>query len=151
MKTLILSGFIVLAIAVAVYLVTSLQTVSRQLMDPKDLPRATFEVTKWTSDANAVAYILDDPAETTPTLVSAGLGKKEAMGSGEPHQYLNEAGTPIQVQRIQNKKTGAAFGYVIAPASLEINAGYNLLKQSVMIFINDPQDSYHRRAREGGP
>jgi hypothetical protein len=150
METLILSGFIVLAIAVAVYLVTSLQIVSRQLMDPKDLPRATFEVTKWTSDANAVAYILDDPAETTPTIVSAGLGKKEAMGLAEPHEYLNKAGAPIQVHRIQNKKTGAAFGYVLSPARLEINAGYNILKQSVMISISDPEDSHHRRAREGG-
>jgi hypothetical protein len=149
MKTLILSGFIVLAIAVAVYLVTSLQRVSRHLMDPKDLPRATFEVTKWTSDGNAVAYILHDPAGTTPTMVSAGLGKKEAMGLGEPHQYLNEAGTSIQVQRIQNRKTGDAFGYVIAPARLEINAGYNILKQSVIIFISDPEDSHHRKLREG--
>jgi hypothetical protein len=151
MKTLILSGFIVLAIAVAVYLVTSLQNVSRQLIDPKDLPRTTFEVTKWTSDANAVAYILDDPAERTPTILSAGLGKKEAMGLGEPHQYLNKAGPSIQVQRIQNKKTGAAFAYVIAPARLEINAGYDILKRSVMIFVSDPEDSQHRRAREGGP
>jgi hypothetical protein len=151
MKTFILSGFIVLAIAVAVYLFTSLQNVSRQLMDPKDLPLATFEVTKWTSDASAAAFILDDPAETTPIIVAAGLGKKEAMGLREPHEYLEQVGTLIQVYRIQNKKTGNAFGYVIAPARLEINAGYNILKQSVMILISDPEDSHHRRAREGGP
>ena len=65
MKTFVLSGFIVLAIAVAVYLFTSLQNVSRELMDPKDLPRATFEVTKWESDANGAAYIFDDQAEGT--------------------------------------------------------------------------------------
>jgi len=65
MKTVILLGFLILAIAVAVYLFTSLRNVSRQLMDPKDLPRATFEVTKWESDANGAAYIFDDQAEGT--------------------------------------------------------------------------------------
>jgi hypothetical protein len=56
----------------------------------------------------------------------------------------------IQVYRIQNKKTGNPFGYIIAPARLEIEAGYNIVKQSVMISIRDPEDSHHRRQREGG-
>ena len=46
MKTMILAAFIVLAIAIAMYIFTSLQNVSRELLDPKDLPRPTFEVTK---------------------------------------------------------------------------------------------------------
>jgi len=149
MKTFVLSGFIVLAAAVAVYIITSLRNVSRELMDPKDLPRATFEVTKWTSDANGAAYILDDPAEATPIIVNAGLGKREAMGLREPHEYLDKVGALIQVHRLQNKKTGTPFGYIIAPARLEIETGYNFLKQSVMISIRDPEDSHHRRAREG--
>jgi len=149
MKTFVLSGFIVLAAAVAVYIITSLRNVSRELMDPKDLPRATFEVTKWTSDANGAAYILDDPAEATPIIVNAGLGKREAMGLREPHEYLDKVGALIQVRRLQNKKTGTPFGYIIAPARLEIETGYNFLKQSVMISIRDPEDSHHRRAREG--
>jgi hypothetical protein len=150
MKTFVLSGFIILAAAVVVYLFTSLQNVSRELMDPKDLPRATFEVTKWTSDANGAAYILDDPAEATPIIVNAGLGKREAMGLRQPHEYLDKVGALIQVYRIQNKKTGNPFGYIIAPARLEIEAGYNIVKQSVMISIRDPEDSHHRRQREGG-
>ena len=150
MKTMILAAFILLAIAVAVYVFTSLQNVSRQLMDPKDLPRATFEITKWVSDASAAAYILDDPAEATPIMVNAGLGKREAMGLGESHEYLDKVGALIQVYRIQNKKTGTPFGYILAPARLEIEAGYNILKRSVMISIRDPEDSHHRRQREGG-
>jgi hypothetical protein len=148
-KTTILIGFLFLAIAVAVYLFTSLRNVSRQLMDPQDLPRAIFEVTKWVSDANEAAYILDDPAEPTPIIVSAGLGKKEALDLREPHEYLDKVGALIQVYRIQNKKTGNPFGYIIAPARLEVQAGYNILKQSVMISIGDPEDSHHRRLREG--
>jgi hypothetical protein len=149
MKTMILTAFIILVIAVSVYVFTSLQNVSRQLMDPKDLPRTTFEVTKWTSDANGAAYILDDPAKTTPIIVNAGLGKREAMGLGEPHAYLATVGALIQVYRIQNKKTGNPFGYIIAPARLEIEAGYNIVKKSVMISIRDPEDSHHRKLREG--
>ena len=147
---MILTAFILLAIVVAVYLFTSFRNVSRQIMDPKDLPRATFEVTKWVSDANGAAYILDDPAEATPILVNAGLGKKEAMGSREPHEYLDKVGALIQVYRIQNKKTGTPFGYILAPTRLEIEAGYNILKRSVTISIRDPEDSHHRRQREGG-
>jgi hypothetical protein len=150
MKTLIILGFIVLAIAVSVYIFTSLQNVSRQMIDPKDLPRAAFEVIKWTSDANGAAYIFDDPAETTPIIVNAGMGKKQAMGFKQPQEYLDKAGALIQVFRIQNKKTGNPFGYIIAPARLEIEAGYNILKQSVMISIRDPEDSHHKRQREGG-
>jgi len=149
MKKMILAAFILIAIVVAVYLFTSLRNVSRELMDPKDLPRATFEVTKWVSDANGAAYILDDPAKTTPIMVNAGLGKKEAMGLRQPQEYLDKAGSPIQAYRIQNKKTGNAFGYIVAPARLEIEAGYNILKQSVTISIRDPEDSHHRKQREG--
>jgi hypothetical protein len=150
MKTVILVGFIILGAAVAVYIFTSLQHVSRDLINPKDLPRTAFEVTKWTSDANAVAYVFDDPAEPTPVIVHAGLGKKEAMGIREPHESLDKVGEPIQVLRIQNRKTGTPFGFLIAPARLEIEAGYHILKQSVMISIRDPEDSHHRRQREGG-
>jgi hypothetical protein len=149
MKKMILTAFILLAIVVAVYVFTSLRNISRELVDPKDLPQATFEVTKWVSDANAPAYILDDPAEPTPVIVNAGLGKKEAMGLGQPQDYLDKVGALIQVQRLQNKKTGNPIGYIIAPARLEIEAGYNILKQSVMISIRDPEDSHHRRQREG--
>ena len=149
MKTMILSAFIILAAAVAVYLFTSLRNVSKELMDPKDLPRATFEVTKWTSDAHAAAFILDDPAEATPIIVNAGLGKKEAEGLRQPQDYLDKVGALIQVHRVQNKKTGNAFGYIIAPARLEIEAGFNILKQSVMISIRDPEDSHHLKQREG--
>jgi len=149
MKQMILTVFILIAIVVAVYLFTSLRNASRELMDPKDLPRATFEVTKWVSDANAAAYILDDPSETTPILVNAGLGKKEAQGSREPQEYLDKVGATIQVHRMQNKKTGNPVGYIIAPARLEIEVGYNILKQSVTISIRDPEDSHHRKQREG--
>lgn len=149
MKNMILTAFILIAIVLAVYLFTSLRNVSREPMDPKDLPRAPFEVTKWTSDADATAYILDDPAETTPILLNAGLGKKEAQGLRQPQESLDKAGASIQVYRLQNKKTGHAFGYIIAPARLEIEAGYNILKQSIMISIRDPEDSHHRRIREG--
>jgi hypothetical protein len=150
MKKMILAAFIILAIVVAVYLFTSLRNVSREPMDPKDLPRATFEVTKWVSDANAAAYIFDNPAEATPIIVNAGLGKKEAMGLRDPHEVLDKVGALIQGFRIQNKKSGTSFGYILAPARLEIEAGYNILKQSVVISIRDPEDSHHRRQREGG-
>ncbi len=150
MKTTILIGFLILAIAIAVYVFTSIRNVSTERMDPKGMPRATFEVTKWVSDANGAAYLLDDPAEATPMIVNAGLGKKESLGFREPHEFLDRVGASIQVLQIQNKKTGNPFGYIIAPARLEIEAGYNLLKQGVMISIRDPEDSHHRRQREGG-
>ncbi len=149
MKTMILGAFIILAIAVAVYLFTSLRNVSRELMDPKDLPRATFEVTKWTSDAHGAAYIFDDPAEGTCITVTSGLGKKEAQGLGQPQDYLDNMGAPIQVHRIPNKKTGNPFGYIIAPARLEIETGYSILKGTVIISVRDPEDSHHRQLREG--
>jgi len=38
---------------------------------------------------------------------------------------------------------------IIAPQRLEIEAGDNILKQSVMISIRDPEDSHHRKQREG--
>jgi hypothetical protein len=149
MKTLVLAGFLLFAVVVAVYIFTSLRNVSRQLMDPKDLPRATFQVTKWVSDANGTAYIFLDPAEGTPIIVHAGLGKKEDMGLREPSEYLDKVGALIQVHRLQNKKTGTPFGYIMAPARLEIESGYNILKQSVTISIRDPEDSHHRKLREG--
>ncbi|MCU0595529.1 MAG: hypothetical protein MUC98_08735 [Desulfobacterota bacterium] len=150
MKTTILIGLLILAIAIAVYVFTSLRNVSTERMDPKGMPRATFEVTKWVSDANGAAYVLDDPAETTPIIVHAGLGQKEILGSKEPHEFLDKVGASIQVLNLQNKKTGKPFGYVIAPARFEIEAGYNILKQSVVISFRDPEDSHYRRQREGG-
>ena len=147
---MILTAFILLAIVIAVYIFTSLRNVSRDLLNPKDLPQAAFEVTKWTSDAGGAAYILDDPAETTPMLVTAGLGKREAQGLRQPQEYLNKVGGQVQVYRVQNKKTGNAFGYIIAAARLEIETGYSILKRAVIISIRDPEDSHHRRQREGG-
>ena len=149
MKTFVLSGFLILAIAVAVYLFTSLRNVSRELMDPKDLPRAIFEVTKWESDANGAAYIFDDQADGTSITVSAGLGKKEAQGLRPPQEYLDKVGGILKVYRVRNKRSGEAFAYLIASARLEIETGYNILKRSVIISIRDPEDSHHRRLQEG--
>jgi hypothetical protein len=149
MKAPILLGFLILAIAIAVYLFTSLRNVSRELMDPKNLPRATFEVTKWVSDANAAAYLLDDPAEATPIIVNAGLGKKEAQGLRQPQEYPDKVGGILKVYRVRNKRSGEAFAYIIASARLEIETGYNILKRSVIISIRDPEDSHHRKHREG--
>ena len=146
---MILTAFILLAIVIAVYIFTSLRNVSRDLLNSKDLPQATFEVTKWTSDANGTAYILDDPAEATPMIVTAGLGKREAQGLRQPQEYLDKVGSQVQVYRVQNKKTGNAFGYIIAAARLEIETGYSILKRAVIISIRDPEDSYHRKVREG--
>jgi len=140
---------IVFAIAAAVYIFTSLRNISKELVDSKDLPQATFEVTKWASDANAEAYILDDPAEGTPMAVRAGMGKKEFLGLRGSYEYLDKAGPSIQVYRLQNRKMGNVLGFIIAPARLEIDAGYNILNQSVTIYIRDPKDSHHRRIREG--
>jgi len=58
-------------------------------------------------------------------------------------------GSQVQVYRVQNKKTGNAFGYIIAPARLEIETGYSILKRAVIISIRDPEDAYHRKVREG--
>jgi hypothetical protein len=149
MKKMILTAFILLAIVIAVYIFTSLRNVSRDLLNSKDLPQATFEVTKWTSDANGTAYILDDPAEATPMIVTAGLGKREAQGLRQPQEYLDKVGSQVQVYRVQNKKTGNAFGYIIAAARLEIETGYSILKRAVIISIRDPEDAYHRKVREG--
>jgi hypothetical protein len=38
---------------------------------------------------------------------------------------------------------------IIAPQRLEIEAGCNILKQSVMISIRDQEDSHYRKQREG--
>lgn len=150
MKKMILAAFLLLAVAVAVYIFASLQNVSREPLNSTDLPRTTFEVTKWTSDATGTAYLLDDPAETTPLIVPAGLGKREVQGLRQPQEYLDKVGSQVQVYRVQNKKTGNAFGYIIAAARLEIETGYSLWKRAVIISIRDPEDSHHRRQREGG-
>jgi len=68
------------------------------------------------------------------------LGKKEAQGLREPHEYMDKVGAFIQSTDFK-QKNGDPFGYIIAPARLEIEAGYNILKQSVMISIRDPEDS----------
>jgi hypothetical protein len=149
MKTALLVAFLVLAAAIAGYLVSSLRNVGKERVKREDLPQGTFEITRWVSDASGVAYIMNDPAEQTAVTVSKGLGKIESEGFRSSHEYVNVVPGKTQVYRVINKKSGRAFAYILASERLEIETGFNILKRSVVISIRDPEDAHHRRMREG--
>jgi hypothetical protein len=149
MKTALLVAFLVLAAAIAGYLVSSLRNVGKERVKREDLPQGTFEITRWVSDAGGVAYIMNDPAEQTAVTVSKGLGKIEPEGFRSSHEYVNVVPGKTQVYRVINKKSGRAFAYILASERLEIETGFNILKRSVVISIRDPEDAHHRRMREG--
>ena len=149
MKTFTLLAFLILAAGIVVYLVSSLRTVARESMKKEDLSQGTFEITKWVSDAEGVAYIMHDPAEQMPVTVSKGLGRIGSEGFRPSHEYINLMPGRIQVYRVMNKKSGRAFAYILASERLEIETGFNILKRSVVISIRDPEDAHHRRMREG--
>jgi len=148
-KTAILLSFLVLAGVIAVYLVSSLRNVARDRIKREDLPQGTYKITKWVSDADGTAYIMDDTAEQTAVTVSEGFGKKESEGIRPSGDYLNAVPGKTQVYRIINKKSGQAFAYILASERLEIEAGFNILKRRVVIYIRDPEDAHHRRMQEG--
>jgi len=149
MKTTILASFIVLGGAVAVYLVSSLRNVAVETIKREDLPQSTYEITMWVSDANGMAYIMNDPAQLRSVTVSRGQGRKEPEGLRPSHEYLNTVPGEIRVRRIIDRKSGKAFAYVVASERLEIETGFNVLKRSVMVSIRDPEDAHHRKMREG--
>ena len=149
MKTTLLMVFLILAGAIAVYLVSSLRNVARERVQREDLPQGTFEITKWVSDADGVAYIMNDPAEQMPVTVSEGLGRTASEGFRLSHEYINVMPGKTNVYRVLNRKSGRAFAYILASERLEIETGFNILKRSVVISIRDPEDAHHRRMREG--
>ena len=149
MKTVLIAAFLVLAAGIVVYLVSSLRTVARERMEKEDLPQGTFEITKWVSDSDGVAYIMNDPAEQMPVTVSKGLGRIGSEGFRPSQEYINVMPGEIQVQRLINRKSGRAFAYILASERLEIETGFNILKRSVVISIRDPEDAHHRKMREG--
>lgn len=149
MKTVILPAFLILAAAIVVYLISSLRTVTRESIRMEDLPRETFGITKWTSDADGIAYIMKHPAARTSVTVSEGLGKSTEEGFRPSHEYLDAVPGKTRVQRIVDKKTSETLGYILASERLEIETGFNLLKKSVVVSIRDPEDAHHRRQREG--
>lgn len=149
MKTTLLIVFLVLAGGIVVYLVSSLRNVAKERVNREALPQGTFEITRWVSDADGVAYIMNDPAEQTAVTVSKGLGKIDSEGFRTSHDYLSVLPGETQVYRVTNKKSGRAVAYILASERLEIETGYNILKRSVVISIRDPEDAHHRRMREG--
>ncbi len=104
-------------------------------MDPNGLPQATFEVTKWTSDAYGAAYIFGDPVEGSSITITSGLGRKEAQDLGQPQDYPDNVGPPIPSPQTLIKKSGNAFGYIMASARLQIETGYSMLKGTVIVSI----------------
>jgi hypothetical protein len=96
-----------------------------------------------------VAYILIDPSKQMPVRVSEGLGRKESEGFRSSHEYLNAVAGKTQVQRLVNRKDGETLAFILASAGLEIETGFNVLKRSVIVLIRDPEDSHHRKSREG--
>jgi hypothetical protein len=149
MKTVLLAAFLLLAAAIAMYLVSSLQNVARGVIKREDLPPGMYEITRWVSDANGIAYIMKDPSEQTPVTLSEGLGKKELEGFRPSNEYINAVPGTSQIHRVINKKNGQTFAYIVALERLEIETGFNPLKRSVVISIKDPEDAHHRRMREG--
>lgn len=149
MKTVLIAAFVVMAGAVAAYLVSSLRNVARESIRKEDLPQAAFEITRWISDAGGIAYLMKDPATQRSVTVSGGPGKKTEEGFRPSHEYLDALRGKIQVQRITDKKTGQTLGYILASERLEVETGFNLLKRSVVVSIRDPEDAHHRRMREG--
>ena len=149
MKTTLLMVFLILAGAIAVYLVSSLRNVARERVQREDLPQGTFEITKWVSDADGVAYIMNDPAEQMPVTVSEGLGRTASEGFRLSHEYINVMPGKTNVYRVLNRKSGRAFAYILASERLEIETGFNILKRSAVVSIRDPEDAHHRRMREG--
>jgi hypothetical protein len=145
----ILIVFLVLAGAVAVYLVSSLRNVARERIEREDLPQGTYEITKWVSDANGTAYIMHDTAAQTPASVSKGFGKAESEGFRPSNDYLEAVPGKAQVFRIMDKKSGRPLAYIVASERLELETGFNCLKRSVVISIRDPEDAHHREMREG--
>lgn len=149
MKTTLLMVFLILAGAIAVYLVSSLRNVARERVQREDLPQGTFEITKWVSDADGVAYIMNDPAEQMPVTVSEGLGRTASEGFRLSHEYINVMPGKTNVYRVLNRKSGRAFAYILASERLEIETGFNILKRSAVVSIRDPEDAHHQRMREG--
>jgi hypothetical protein len=149
METAIFILLFVLAGGIAVYLVSSLRNVARELITKQDLPQGTYEITKWLSDAHGIAYIMDDTAVGVPVTVSKGFGKKESEGFRPSHDYLNAVPGNTQVYRIIDKKRGQPLAYILASERLQIETGFNILKRRVVVFIRDPEDAHHRRPREG--
>ena len=149
MKTVILPAFLILAAAIVVYLISSLRTVTRESIRMEDLPRETFGITKWTSDADGIAYIMKNPAARTSVTVGEGLGKYTEEGFRPCHEYLDAVPGKTRVQRIVDKKTSETLGYILASERLEIQAGFNMVKKGVVLYIKDPEDTHHRRRQEG--
>jgi hypothetical protein len=148
-KMTILIVFLVLAGAVAVYLVSSLRNVARERIEREDLPHGAYEVTKWVSDADGTAYIMHDTAAQTPVSVSKGFGKTESEGFRPSNAYLEAVPGKVQVFRMMDKKSGQPIAYILASERLEIETGYNILKRSAVISIRDSEDAHHRKMREG--
>lgn len=148
MKTYLFLSFLMLAAAVAVYLVSSLQKVEKNKINEEDIPQGTYEITRWMSDAQGMAVILDDPAEQTSLRISRGLGEKASEGLRPSQDYLDAVPGKNQAHRIVNKRSGQAIAYILASERLEIEAGFNILKRTVVLSMRDPEDSHHRKQRE---
>lgn len=149
MKNLILTALLLLAAGAAVYLISSLRTVGRQVIGKGDIPHGTYDITVWTSDARGTAYVLIDPSGNIPVTVSRGLGRIDAQGLRHSRDYLNSMQRMPQIYRIISRKNGQALAFVLAAERLEIEAGYNILKRNGILSIRDPEDSHHRRMHEG--
>lgn len=149
MKTYLVLSFLALAVAVAVYVVSSLQNVDKVRIHKEDIPQGTYEITMWMSDAQGMAVILDDPAEQTSLRISRGLGEKASEGLRPSRDYLDAVPGKNQAHRIIHKRSGQAVAYILASERLEIEAGFNILKRTVVLSIRDPEDSHHRKQREG--
>ena len=149
MKTYLVLSFLALAVAVAVYLVSSLRNVGKDKITAEDIPQGAYEITTWMSDARGMAVILDDPAEQTPLRISRGLGEKASEGLRPSQDYLNAVPGRTQAHRIIHKRSGQAVAYILASERLEIEAGFNIFKRTVVLSMRDPEDSHHRKQREG--
>jgi hypothetical protein len=147
-KLIILLLFLILAALSVVYLISSFRNIARETITAQDVPQGTYDITKWVSDADGIAYIMRNTAVPTPVRVSKGLGKNESEGFRPSHDYLNALPGKAQAYRIIDKKSSQPIAYILASERLEIEAGFNILKRRAVLFIKDPEDSQHRRMRE---
>ena len=150
MKTIKKIPLLIIVIsALAAFVHSQVLAMSRNPIEPDQLLESNFEVTRWTSDARGLAYVLDNPDDEIPITVSTGYGKKHSEGLGKPRDYLNKFSEKPNIQELRDKETGNVFGYVLLTPRLIIESRYQKARKRILVRLRDPKDAYHRKQFEG--
>jgi hypothetical protein len=140
---------ILVVVALAGFVHSQVLAMSRNPIEPNQLLESPFEVTRWTSDAGGLAYVLDNPDDETPITVSQGYGKKHSEGLGKPGDYVRKFSEKPDIQELRDKETGNLFGYVLVEPRLIIESRYQGFRKRILVRVRDPKDAYHRKQFEG--